>query len=160
MEIFFEKVNYGKIFLITLQWKHETRQQRSYHWAIILLEEVLGKKVFAKTWRIFAPLTPFPWQLVPPAHGITADQAQFWARYNFYTPPPGFIKNIFAFRSFCSKISCFFNIFSTSDHLFKDLKAVHGILAHEKQQTDIKTPMAQLTGKYFTYYWYAFVFNF
>jgi hypothetical protein len=36
--------------------------------------------------------------------------------------------------------------------LFKDLKAVHGILAHEKQQTDIKTPMAQLTGKYFTYY--------
>jgi hypothetical protein len=37
---------------------------------------------------------------------------------------------------------------------------VHGILAHEKQQTDIKTPMAQLTGKYFTYYWYAFVFNF
>jgi hypothetical protein len=69
------------------------------------------EKVSPKTWRIFKPYDSrqFSWQLVPPAHEI--HQAQFWARCNFHPPPPGFIKNIFAFRSFCSKFSLFFIYF-------------------------------------------------
>jgi hypothetical protein len=34
----------------------------------------------------------------------------------------------------------FFNIFSTFDHLFKDLKVAHAILTGERQKTDMKTP--------------------
>jgi hypothetical protein len=34
----------------------------------------------------------------------------------------------------------FFNIFSTFDHLFKDLKVVHAIHIRERQQTNMKSP--------------------
>jgi hypothetical protein len=53
--------------------------------------------------------------------------------------PPWFYQKMFAFRGFCSKIS-FFYIFSTFDHLFKDLKVVHAILTRERQQTNMKSP--------------------
>ena len=123
----------------------------------------------AKTWRIFAPYD---------AISMTTGSSGSW---NYHWPgsilsplqfshPPGFIKNIFAFRSFCSKFSLFFYIFSTFDHLFKYLKVVHGILARERQQTNMKTPrnlgkgdiwwQSSQVNWYFTYYGYAFIFNF
>ena len=56
-----------------------------------------------------------------------------------FSHPPGFYKNISAF---CSEflLFCYFrHIFSTFDHLFKDVKVVHVILVRERQQTTIKT---------------------
>ena len=84
-------------------------------------------------------MTPFPWQLVPPTYGITAEQAQFWARYKFHTPLV--LSKIFLlFEIFAVNSRFYFYYFDLAfDQLFKDLKVVHAILTRERQQTNMKT---------------------
>ena len=116
-------------------------EQGLAHWAILYYwRKCSAKKVSAKTWRIFAPYD---------AISMTTGSSGSW-NYRWpgsilsplqFSHTPGFIKKIFAFRGFCSKISLFFYIFLTFDNLFKDLKVVHGFLARERQQINMKTPI-------------------
>jgi hypothetical protein len=72
----------------------------------ILLEDVLGmKKCRQKHGGFLRHMTPFPWQLVPPAHEITTDQAQFWARCNILS------KIFWLFEVFAVNSRCFFIFF-------------------------------------------------
>jgi hypothetical protein len=70
--------------------------------------------------------------------GIATEQGSIMSPPQF-SPPPGFTKNISAFCSEFLLLCYFRHIFSTFDHLLKDVKVVHVILVRERQQTTIKT---------------------
>jgi hypothetical protein len=79
------ELSYEKSKLFECRDKNKKTSSGSVREAI-LLEDVLGMKKCRQKHGGFSRITPFPWQLVPLAHEITTDQAQFWAHYNFHTP--------------------------------------------------------------------------
>jgi hypothetical protein len=126
---------FGFNFTVCTYFSHVTipRANKEFNWINntvsgpvprLLLTLVQSTKCRQKNGGFWWKMTPFPWLLVPKFMVTATEQGSNMSPPQF-SHPPGFYKNISAF---CSEFLLFWyfrHIFSTVDHLFKDLGALH-----------------------------------